>query len=140
MVKKIDHIGIAVRNLDKAVDMYKRVYGLEPIKIENHEDLKVRLAFIPLGEVLIELLEPTEPGAGRIGQFLEENGEGIHHMALRVEDIRSSLNKLRQIGVPLRDQIPRDGGDDSKIAFIEPASTYNVLTELVERKREVSGE
>lgn len=140
MIKKIDHIGIAVKNLEDALNMYKRVYGLDAIKIETHEDIKVKIAFIPIGEVLIELLEATEPGAGRIGQFLEEKGEGFHHIALRVESINRAMEKLKQINIPLRDKEPRDGGDGSKIAFIEPEFTQNVLTELVERRREVSGE
>ena len=67
MIKKIDHIGIAVNNLEDALDIYKRIYGLNAIKIETHEDIKVKIAFIPLGEVLVELLQPTEPGVGRIG-------------------------------------------------------------------------
>jgi methylmalonyl-CoA/ethylmalonyl-CoA epimerase len=140
MIKKIDHIGIAVRNLDDALRMYKEVYGLNPIKIETLADINVRIAFIPLGEVLVELLQPTAPGAGRIGKFIDEKGEGFHHIAFRVEDIDRAMEKLREIRVPLRDQKPRDGGDESRIAFIEPASTQNVLTELVERKREVRGD
>ncbi|HEA65501.1 MAG TPA: methylmalonyl-CoA epimerase [Desulfobacterales bacterium] len=139
MIKKIDHIGIAVKDLKNTLNMYKRVYGLEAIKIETHEDIKIKIAFIPIGEVLIELLEATEPGAGRIGHFLEEKGEGLHHIALRVESINRAMEKLKQINIPLRDKEPRDGGDGSKIAFIEPESTQNVLTELVERKREVTG-
>jgi methylmalonyl-CoA epimerase len=119
--------------------MYRRVYGLEAIKVERLEDIKVRIAFIQLGEVLIELLEPTEPGAGRIGKFLDEKGEGFHHMALRVDNIDRTLEEFKKKNVPLRDGVPRDGGDDSRIAFVEPAYTQNVLTELVERKREVKG-
>lgn len=137
MIKKIDHISIAVRNLSDALNTYKRLYGLDAIKIETLQDIKVNVAFIPLGEVLIELLEPVEPGEGRIGKFLEEKGEGIHHIAFRVEDIQDAMRKLKKINIPLRDEKPRDGGDGSKIAFIEPTSTQNVLTELVEREREV---
>ena len=140
VIKKIDHIGIAVKNLEDALDMYKRVYGLEAIKIETHEDIKVKIAFIPIGEVLIELLEATEPGAGRIGQFLEEKGEGFHHIALRVEDIKKAMAGFEKAHVKLRDKEPRDGGDGSKIAFIEPEFTQNILTELVERKREMTGD
>jgi methylmalonyl-CoA/ethylmalonyl-CoA epimerase len=137
LIKKIDHIGIAVKNLSDALNTYKRLYGLDAIKIETLQDIKVNVAFIPLGEVLIELLEPVEPGEGRIGKFLEEKGEGIHHIAFRVEDIYDAMRKLKKINIPLRDEKPRDGGDGSKIAFIEPISTQNVLTELVERDREV---
>jgi len=113
------------------------MFGLEAVKIEILKDIKVRTAFIPLGEVLIELLEPTEPAAGRIGQFLEERGEGIHHIAFRVKDIQQTLKALKKMNIPLRDQESRDGGDGSRIAFIEPRATQNVLTELVERKQEV---
>lgn len=137
MIRKIDHIGIAVKNLSEALNTYKRLYGLDAIKIEKLGDIKVNVAFIPLGEVLIELLEPVEPGAGRIGKFLEEKGEGFHHIAFRVEDIHHVLEILKNMGVPLRDEKPRDGGDNSKIAFLDPISTQNVLTELVERDREV---
>jgi methylmalonyl-CoA/ethylmalonyl-CoA epimerase len=139
VIKKIDHIGIAVKNLSEAINTYKRIYGLDAVKVETLGDIHVKVAFIPLGEVLVELLEPTEPGVGRIGEFLEEKGEGIHHIALRVEDIEQAMERLREMRVPLRDTKPRDGGDDSRIAFIEPRVTQNVLTELVERKREIKG-
>jgi len=139
MLKKIDHIGIAVRNLDEAVRMYSDVYGLKTIKVETLENIKVRIAFITLGEVLIELLEPTERGKGRIGEFIEEHGEGFHHMAFRVENIDAALSILKKIGIGLRDEKPREGGDNSRIAFIDPKETQNVLTELVERKTEIGG-
>lgn len=137
MIKKIDHIGIAVKNLSDAINTYRRLYGLEAIKIETLQDINVKVAFIPLGEVLIELLEPVKPGEGRIGRFLEEKGEGFHHIAFRVENIDDAMRRLKKISIPLRDEKPREGGDGSKIAFIEPISTQNVLTELVERDREV---
>lgn len=140
MFSKIDHIGIAVKNLDKSLTVYENVYGLSPIKIETMEEINVRIAFIPLGEVLIELLEPTEEGAGIIGQFIKEKGEGFHHIAIRVENIDGVMGKLKDMKVPLRDETPRDGGDESRIAFIAPSFTNNVLTELVERKREVAGD
>jgi methylmalonyl-CoA/ethylmalonyl-CoA epimerase len=137
MIKKIDHIGIAVKNLTGAINTYKKLYGLDAIKIETLHDVKVRVAFIPLGEVLIELLEPVEPGEGRIGVFLKEKGEGFHHIAFRVENIQNTMERLKKNNISLRDENPRDGGDGSKIAFIEPIFTQNVLTELVERDREV---
>jgi methylmalonyl-CoA/ethylmalonyl-CoA epimerase len=137
MIKKIDHIGIAVKNLTDSIHTYKKLYGLDAIKIETLHDIKVKVAFIPLGEVLIELLEPVEPGEGRIGAFLKEKGEGFHHIAFRVENIQNTLESLKRDNIPLRDKNPRDGGDGSKIAFLEPIATQNVLTELVERDREV---
>lgn len=137
MIKKIDHIGIAVKSLTDAIHTYRRLYGLDAIKIETLQDINVKVAFVPLGEVLIELLEPVKPGEGRIGRFLEEKGEGFHHIAFRVENIDEAMGRLKKISIPLRDEKPREGGDGSKIAFIEPISTQNVLTELVERDREV---
>jgi methylmalonyl-CoA/ethylmalonyl-CoA epimerase len=137
MIKKIDHIGIAVKNLTDSINTYKKLYGLDAIKIETLHDIKVKVAFIPLGEVLIELLEPLEPGEGRIGVFLKEKGEGFHHLAFRVEHIQDTMERLKKDHVPLRDENPREGGDGSKIAFLEPIATQNVLTELVERDREI---
>ncbi len=139
MIKKLDHIGIAVNSLDAALDTYKRIYGLEAIRIEVHKDTNLKVGFIRVGDVLIELLEPIEPGLGRIGQFLKEKGEGFHHIAFRVDDIDLTISRLNEIEVPLRDKQPRGGADKSRIAFIEPACTQNVLTELVERKQEVKG-
>jgi len=107
--------------------------------VETLKERKVRIAFIPIGEVLIELLEPTEE-TGSIGQFLKEQGEGFHHIALRVDDLHAAIERLKGMKVPLRDEKPSVGADESKIIFIEPTFTQNVLTELVERKREVTGE
>ncbi|MBU1274946.1 MAG: VOC family protein [Proteobacteria bacterium] len=137
MLKKIDHIGIAVHDMDGALKVFQDVFGLRPIKIETLEEISVVIAFLPLGEVLIELLQPTAPGAGRIGQFLQDKGPGFHHIAYRVESIDQALAKLKEQGVPMRDETPRPGGDDSLIAFMDPAGTQNVLTELVQRSREI---
>lgn len=139
MVRRIDHIGIAVHNLDKSLEDYLKIFGLKPLKIEMLEDIFVRMAFIRVGEVLVELLEPTSPGAGRIGAYLKEKGEGIHHIAYRVDNIEEAMKRLISDGVKLRDAAPRNGGDNSRIAFIEPECTQNVLTELVEREQEVEG-
>ena len=137
MLKKIDHIGIAVHKLEPALELFEKVFGLETIRVETLEDIHVRIAFLPLGEVLVELLEPTSPGAGRIGQFLEDKGPGFHHIAYRVEDIEKAMAAMEAGGVGLRDDKPRPGGDDSRIVFLQPADTQNVLTELVERAREI---
>jgi methylmalonyl-CoA/ethylmalonyl-CoA epimerase len=136
MVKKMDHIGIVVENLEKALLLYKSLYGLEPARIEVMEDLHLRMAFIPLGETLIELLEPLEKGSGRIGQFLEEKGEGFDHIAFEVTDIDSLVENLKKANITMRDDKPRKGAGGSRIAFIDPACTNNVLTELVEKKKD----
>ena len=137
MIKKIDHIGIAVKSIDNALGLYQETYGLELIKRETLKDIKIKIAFFRLGEVLIELLEPTEPGRGKIGKYLEEKGEGLHHIALRVDNIEKIMDCLRQSEINLRDEKPRGGADEAKIAFIEPEFTQNVLTELVERKNQL---
>ena len=137
MIKKIDHIGIVVNHLDDALNNYRELFGLEAVKYETLDDIHVKIAFIQLGEILIEFLEPTKPGLGRIGEYLKEKGEGLHHLAYLVEDIDNTLEKLKKNKVPLRDQKPRDGGDGSRIVFIDPTFTQNVLIELVERKRSV---
>lgn len=137
MLKKIDHIGIAVHDMDEGLKFFREVFGLKPIKVETLEKISVNIAFLPLGEVLIELLEPTSPGAGRIGQFLEDKGPGFHHIAYRVESIDQALATLKAQGVPVRDETPQPGGDDSLIAFIKPEGTQNVLTELVQRSHEI---
>ncbi len=137
MLRKIDHIGIAVHDLDAGLKFFQEVFGLKPIKIETLEDISVIIAFLPLGEVLIELLQPTSPGAGSIGRFLVDKGPGFHHIAYRVEDIDQALVALKANGVAVRDDPPRPGGDDSRISFLNPGDTQNVLTELVERSHEI---
>lgn len=132
MVEKIDHIGIAVKNLDATMKKYADILGLKVTSVEVHPDLNIRICFIPVGEVLIEFLEPLSE-AGRIGEFIKENGEGIHHIAYRVADLEAILGMMKKEKIKLRDQQPRSGGMGSKIAFIDPSETNGVLTELVER-------
>ena len=132
MIEKIDHIGIAVKNLDETMEKYADVFGLKVTSIEVHPDLNIRICFIPVGEVLIEFLEPLSE-EGRIGKFIKENGEGIHHIAYRVTDLEAILRMMKEEKIKLRDEQPRSGGLGSKIAFIDPAETNGVLTELVQR-------
>lgn len=132
MIQKIDHIGIAVKNLDDAMKKYAEILGLKATSVEIHRDLNIRICFIPAGEVFIELLEPLSE-EGTIGKFVKENGEGIHHIAYRVSNIEGLLRFMRNEKIKLRDEQPRPGGMGSKIAFIDPIETNGVLTELVER-------
>jgi methylmalonyl-CoA/ethylmalonyl-CoA epimerase len=136
MLTKVDHIGIVVRNIDEALDIYKRAFDLDPIKKEVIEETKLKIAFVQVGEVLIEFVEPMEPGFGMIGQFLDEKGEGLHHIAYRVEDIEASIERMRQANIPLMDEEPQPGADASRIVFLESTCTQGVVTELVERDRE----
>ena len=137
MIEKIDHIGIVVKDLNIALKTYEGVFGLKVVKREQLKTMNVEIAFVQMGEVLIELLEPKGAGAGMIGDFLEQNGEGFHHVALRVPDIKQSIERVKNFDMQLQNDEPMEGTDESGIVFIEPECTQNVFTELVERKREV---
>jgi len=128
----IEHIGIAVKNLDQAIQYYEKVFGLKCYKIEEVADQKVKTAFFQVGQTKIELLESTAPD-GPIGKFIDKKGEGIHHMAFAVNGLQDALTGLDEMGVQLIDRQPRKGADDLSIAFLHPKSTFGVLTELCER-------
>lgn len=128
MIKKIDHIGIAVRNMKETVKFFK-VLGLTPAR--ELEQPKARFAFIPVGDGEIELIEPTESDQP-IAKFIRENGEGIHHISLQVETIEKVLEDLRNKGIKLIDEKPRIGAHGVKIAFTDPKSTKGILIELCE--------
>lgn len=130
MINKIDHIGIAVSNLDEALKLYTEKLGLKLSSIEIVEEQKVRTAIIPVGESKIELLESTDP-SGVIAKFIEKRGEGIHHIALGVSDVNETLQDLKDKGLPLVDNEPRRGVENTKIAFLHPKGT-KVLVEIVE--------
>jgi methylmalonyl-CoA/ethylmalonyl-CoA epimerase len=137
MLEKIDHIGIVVKNIDESLKLYKKAFGLDPIKTEFIEETKLKIAFVKVGEVLVEFVEPMEAGFGMVGRFLVEKGEGIHHIAYRVADIKAAMEKMKKAEIPLTDEEPQYGADDSSIAFLEASYTQNVVTELVQRKREI---
>ncbi len=130
MIVKIDHIGIAVNNLEDALKLYTDVFGLEVGEIEAREEQRVKVAMIPVGESNIELLETTDP-EGPIGKYIARRGEGIHHLALEVSDIRSMLKILKRKGIPLIDVEPRSGAGGAQVAFLHPKGV-KVLIELVE--------
>jgi methylmalonyl-CoA/ethylmalonyl-CoA epimerase len=131
----IEHIGIAVANLENAIDFYERILGLKCYKIEEVADQKVRTAFFMVGETKIELLESTDR-EGPVGKFIEKKGEGIHHIAFAVENIEEHLSHIEAMGVKLIDTIPRKGAEDMDIAFLHPKYTAGVLIELCENKRQ----
>lgn len=134
MIKKISHIGIAVKDLDDAVRFYREALQLEVEGIEEVKDQRVKIAFIPVGESRIELLESTDP-EGPIAKFIAKRGEGIHHLAFEVDGIEGALQELKGSGVRLIDEKPRVGAHKTKIAFLHPRSTRGVLLELCERQR-----
>lgn len=125
----IEHIGIAVKNLDESIKFYENVFGLKCYAVEEIKDQKVKTAFFQIGETKIELLESTEPD-GQISKFIEKKGEGIHHIAFKTEDIDSSLKELKEKDVKLIDEQPRKGAEDLNIAFIHPKAASGVLIEL----------
>ena len=129
----IEHIGIAVKNLDESVKFYEDVLGLQCYNIEEVKDQKVRTAFFQVGDTKIELLESTDP-EGPIGKYVEKKGEGIHHMAFAVENIEEKLKMAEENGIRLIDKEPRKGAEGLDIAFLHPKSTNGVLTELCEDK------
>jgi len=131
MIKKINHIGIAVENIDEALRLYRDVLGLKVENIEVVAEQKVRTAIIPVGESKIELLESTDP-EGTIAKYIEKRGEGVHHLAFEVSNIQEALAILASKEVPLIDKEPRKGVEDTKIAFLHPKGTRRVLLELVE--------
>ena len=134
---KLDHIGIAVKDLNESLKFYRDTLGLELEGIEIVKDQKVKTAFLPVGDTHIELLEPTEPESA-VGKFLEKRGEGIHHIAIKVENIESYLSNLEEKEVRLIDKEPKIGANNKKIAFIHPKSTSGVLLELCEEDPDVS--
>ena len=133
MITRIDHIGIAVKSIEDALKLYTDALGLEVKGIEIVEAQKVRTAIIPVGESKIELLESTDP-EGVIARYIEKRGEGLHHLALAVSDIEQALDDLQSKEVPLIDEKPRNGVEDSRIAFLHPKAA-GVLIELVEPKK-----
>lgn len=130
MIGKIDHIGIAVKNLDEALKLYTDVLGLHVDALETVEEQKVKTAIIKVGESKIELLESTSAD-GTIAAFIEKRGEGIHHLALGVKNLEETLEKLKAHNIPLIDQKPRRGVQNTRIAFIHPKGS-KILLELVE--------
>ncbi|NPA36059.1 MAG: methylmalonyl-CoA epimerase [Chlorobi bacterium] len=127
----IEHIGIAVKNLDEAVSFYEEILGLKCYAIEEVADQKVKTAFFRIGQTKIELLESTDPG-GPVGKFIEKKGQGVHHIAFAVNNLESVFPELEEKGVMLIDKTPRKGAEGLNIGFLHPKSTFGVLTELCE--------
>ncbi|MFO7461184.1 MAG: methylmalonyl-CoA epimerase [Desulfatiglandales bacterium] len=132
-IKHIDHIGIAVKTIDQAGKFYTDVLGLKIQDIENVAEQKVNVAFLPITDSEVELIESTHDD-GPVAKFIEARGEGIQHIAFRVENIEDALAELKAKGVRLIDQQPRKGAGGARIAFIHPKETNGVLVELCERE------
>ncbi|MGI6587613.1 MAG: methylmalonyl-CoA epimerase [Peptococcia bacterium] len=132
-VLKIDHIGIAVKDLTASLQFYSKVLGLEAVGTEVVPEQKVKVAFLPCGDSELELLESTTPD-GPIAKFIEKRGEGVQHIALRVDNLEEALAIMQEKGLRLIDEKPRYGAGGARIAFLHPKATKGVLLELAERK------
>lgn len=128
---KVDHIGIATRQIDEALALWRDALGLEIGSTEEVTEQGVRVAMLPIGESHIELLEPLSENSP-VGKFLEKRGPGIHHVAISVADIRAALAKLKENGARLIDETPRMGARGCLVAFVHPSSANGVLLELVQ--------
>ena len=131
MIKKIDHIAIIVRNIEEALQVYEGALGLELTEVTEVPEQAVRVAFLPVGESEIELVEPLSTSSG-VAKFLEKRGEGLHHICLEVEDIEAALRDLAATGIRLIDEQPRQGAH-GRVAFLHPKSAHGVLIELIEK-------
>ncbi|WP_300598138.1 methylmalonyl-CoA epimerase [Niabella sp.] len=125
----IEHIGLAVRNLEESIRYWEEVFGLQCYRVEEVADQKVRTAFFKIGDTKIELLESMD-AEGPVARFIEKRGEGVHHIAFAVDHIEDALQAVQEKGITLIDKEPRPGAEGLQIAFLHPKSTYGVLTEL----------
>jgi len=132
LIKKIDHVGIAVKDIEAAKAFYEGVLGMKVTETEEVADQKVKVAFIPTGDSEVELLQSTDPN-GPIAKHIAAKGEGIQHIAFRVDDIEKTLAELKGKGVRLIDEKPRKGAGAAKIAFIHPKASFGTLVEICER-------
>jgi methylmalonyl-CoA/ethylmalonyl-CoA epimerase len=132
-ILKIDHLGIAVNSIEEAKKLFHDILGLKFEGTETVEEQKVTTAFFPVGDSEVELLESTAPD-GPIAKYLEKRGEGIQHIAFRVDNLDQALGELKDKGIRLIDENPRKGAGGAKIAFLHPKSTHGVLIELSERE------
>jgi methylmalonyl-CoA/ethylmalonyl-CoA epimerase len=133
MIKKIDHIGLAVKSIEETKAFFEKVLGLECEGMEEVPTQKVKTAFFSIGEVHIELLEPTADDSP-VAKFLEKNGPGVHHVAYGTDDVQKQLDQASEAGCQLINQTPVDGAGGKKVAFLHPKSTFGVLTEFCAKK------
>jgi methylmalonyl-CoA epimerase len=131
-MSKIDHIGVVVQDIRQALEAYEAALGLPLREVADIPDQKVRVAFLPVGESNVELVQPLTADSG-IARFLEKRGEGVHHICLEVGDIEAAMARLREHGVELIDEAPRKG-IHGRVAFVHPKGMHGVLIELLERE------
>lgn len=131
-MKKVDHIGIAVKSIDEALGFYTETLGFRCTAVEDVTSQQVRVAFIDANNVKIELLEPLN-GSGPISKFIENRGEGLHHIALGVNSIDDRISEMKEKGIHMVDDAPKEGAGQSLVAFMHPKSAHGVLYELCEK-------
>jgi methylmalonyl-CoA epimerase len=132
MLNKIEHIAVAVADIEAAIAHYANAWGLEVESRERVEDQGVEEAMLPLGESYLQLLAPTGPDT-TVGKFIARRGEGLHHIAYEVDDLEGALQELKDKGVPLIDEQPRRGGRGHLVAFVHPKGNHGLLVELIQR-------
>ncbi len=135
MINKIEHIGIAVKNLEQAIQTFEKLLNTNCYKIEEVQDQKVKTAFLKVGETKIELLEATSSDSP-IAKFIDKRGEGIHHIAFEVENLENKLTELKELNFQLIDDKPKIGAENFLIAFVHPKSVNGVLTEFCQIQEE----
>ncbi len=133
LIKKIDHIGIAVRSLDESLPFYTEILKLPLLGIEEVESEKLKVAFLKAGETKLELLEPTNEESA-VARFIEKRGEGLHHVALGVDSIQDRIDEIKEKGIRMIQDIPKTGAGGAQVAFMHPKSTGSVLYEFCEKK------
>ncbi len=134
-MKKLEHIGIAVKNLEVSNELFAKLLGKSHYKIEEVASENVKTSFFKVGETKIELLEATDPKS-TIAKFIAKRGEGVHHLAFEVENIEEEIKRLQQEGFVVLNDMPKNGADNKKIAFLHPKSTNGILVELCEEIKE----
>lgn len=135
MILKIEHLGIAVKNIDTSIQVFESLLGRACYKVEEVQSEFVKTAFFMVGESKIELLEASDPQSA-IAKFLDKKGQGIHHIAFEVDNIDAEIDRLKKEGFVLIQETPKDGADNKRIAFLHPKSTDGVLVELCQEKSE----
>ncbi|HAW09252.1 MAG: methylmalonyl-CoA epimerase [Chloroherpetonaceae bacterium] len=133
MIKSINHIGIAVKDLEQSLPIFQRLFQVENIHRETVEDQKVKIASFKIGEVRIELTQAISEDSP-IAKFIEKKGEGVHHIAFETDDINQELSRIKSDNFNIIDEIPRNGAHDMLISFLHPRSTNSVLTEICQKK------
>jgi methylmalonyl-CoA epimerase len=132
MLEKIEHIAVAVEDLDAAIAHYREVWGIEAVGRERVEDQGVEEVMLPVGDSFVQLLGATGPDT-IVARFLKRRGEGLHHIAYEVDDLDGTLTALKERGVRLIDEAPRQGARDQLVAFVDPKSNHGLLVELIQR-------